>query len=460
MRAALTVLLPRVLRAATLIPNRLMNRAVQTVVEPQQGPLPANLPSSTIQRVAVSEVTPACAPHTGHQVTEVGAALAQSEHKSGSKRSRQQARHESGCASITTADVAERDVQSAQGSSSAQPGPSRRHQPSGGLVGRQKGHSKAAKRQQGSVTDASSAVQPDDPLGHDVDQKLQCPLCLSANTRFFTFIHKRRYFACGDCALLFMSPVHHLDPAAEKLRYDQHQNSEHNEGYCRFLSILVDAVVPYLRARTQTSAALDDAVTVIDPVHPDICVDQSAAASSASSCSSAGPTASHLTTTTTTAAAVPVPASEAAYLKGLDFGCGPRPVLSMLMERKGFPQQNYDVFYAKDDGLLAASYDFITCSETAEHFNQPAREMRLFDSLLRPGGILGIMTQFAPADEAAFRHWHYIKDPTHVSLYRPATLHFIAQLMNWKLMYCDNKSVVIYQKLSDVKPDGKLSAST
>ena len=32
------------------------------------------------------------------------------------------------------------------------------------------------------------------------------------------------------------------------------------------------------------------------------------------------------------------------------------------------------------------------CSETAEHFREPRVEFARFDALLRPGGVLGVMT--------------------------------------------------------------------
>jgi SAM-dependent methyltransferase len=74
--------------------------------------------------------------------------------------------------------------------------------------------------------------------------------------------------------------------------------------------------------------------------------------------------------------------------EGLDFGCGPGPVLAQQLRERGYETVLYDPFYAPDEGVLRRTYDFITCTETAEHFADPAREFEQLASLLRPGGLL------------------------------------------------------------------------
>ena len=64
--------------------------------------------------------------------------------------------------------------------------------------------------------------------------------------------------------------------------------------------------------------------------------------------------------------------------------------------------------------------------------------------LLRPGGLLGIMTTFQ-TDDARFAGWHYRRDPTHVVFYRESTLAFIAERMGWTMeIPCAN--VAIFRK--------------
>jgi 2-polyprenyl-3-methyl-5-hydroxy-6-metoxy-1,4-benzoquinol methylase len=61
----------------------------------------------------------------------------------------------------------------------------------------------------------------------------------------------------------------------------------------------------------------------------------------------------------------------AANSKGLDFGCGPGPTLSVMFEEAGHQVALYDPFYAPDRSALSGPYDFITLSEVAEHMAAP-----------------------------------------------------------------------------------------
>jgi len=118
--------------------------------------------------------------------------------------------------------------------------------------------------------------------------------------------------------------------------------------------------------------------------------------------------------------------------QGLDFGSGPGPTLSVMFEERGFPMQIYDPFFAPDASVLHRQFDFVSCSETAEHFFDPAAEFARFDRLLRPGGWLAIMTMMTPA-RSQFRQWHYPRDPTHVCFYGLDTMRWIAQQYGWQL---------------------------
>ncbi|MEI6970830.1 MAG: class I SAM-dependent methyltransferase [bacterium] len=189
-----------------------------------------------------------------------------------------------------------------------------------------------------------------------------CPLCEEENA-----IHRlaagldRPYLLCGRCDLVFVPPPSHPSPEEERARYDQHRNSPADTGYRRFLSQLVD---PLIR-RLKPGAA------------------------------------------------------------GLDFGCGPTAVLSLMLEEAGFRMSRYDPFYAPDRGVLDESYDFIACSEAIEHFFRPAGEWSLLLRLLKPGGLLGIMTLLRePGTD--FAGWWYRSDITHVCFYSRRTFKWLA----------------------------------
>lgn len=72
----------------------------------------------------------------------------------------------------------------------------------------------------------------------------------------------------------------------------------------------------------------------------------------------------------------------------------------------------------------------MTCTETAEHFHDPFTEFDRMGALLRPGGLLGVMTLFQ-TDDAKFAGWRYRRDPTHVVFYRETTLRHIARSRGW-----------------------------
>lgn len=172
----------------------------------------------------------------------------------------------------------------------------------------------------------------------------------------------RAYYHCPNCALIFADPASHLDAQAEKAIYDQHENDPADARYRQFLNRLAAPLLEKLQAD----------------------------------------------------------------MHGLDYGCGPGPTLSVMLEEAGMRVCHYDPIYAPDTQVLARQYDFVTCSEVVEHFHHPLRDWTQLVGLLRTGGWLGVMTSFVPpADE--FATWHYKNDPTHVSFYAPRTIDWLAQ---------------------------------
>ncbi|HDP94356.1 MAG TPA: class I SAM-dependent methyltransferase [Candidatus Aminicenantes bacterium] len=197
---------------------------------------------------------------------------------------------------------------------------------------------------------------------------MQCPVCGDGETGFYWRDQAREYVRCGECGLVFVPPRYYLSAAEEKKRYDLHENSPENEGYVRFLKKLFDPVM----GRLAPGAA------------------------------------------------------------GLDFGSGPGPVLAKMFRTAGFDMTLYDVFYAPDTAALEKSYDFITVCETAEHLHHPGRDLTLLYRLLRPGGMLAVMTKpVVPVEQ--FETWHYRKDETHVCFFAPETFQWLAERWGAKL---------------------------
>lgn len=213
-----------------------------------------------------------------------------------------------------------------------------------------------------------------------------CLLCGSTRAEFFctrndSGFSKRHYFRCPVCALVFLLPAQRLIRAEERRRYDSHQNDPEDARYLDFLGRL------------------------------------------------AAPLSERLP-----------PAAQ-----GLDFGCGPGPAMSRWFSLRGFHMQEYDPIYRPEARLLDQTYDFVTCSETAEHFFDPRREFLLLERLLKPGAFLGLMTRILE-DEKGFESWWYPRDPTHVVFYQPQTLEWIAEWRGWKLKR-PAADIAIFQKL-------------
>lgn len=131
-------------------------------------------------------------------------------------------------------------------------------------------------------------------------------------------------------------------------------------------------------------------------------------------------------------------------MRGLDYGCGPGPVLARMLVERGFAMNVYDPLYADDRSALAQRYDFITCSEVAEHFHQPGNDFTRLASLLEARGWLAVMTELLTPDRD-FALWHYPRDPTHVCFYSARTFEWLAAHHGWTL-HRSGTSVALFQR--------------
>ena len=209
-----------------------------------------------------------------------------------------------------------------------------------------------------------------------------CNICRSNAASSFNTLDSKTYWSCNVCGCKYLDKLYFIDPVEEEQRYLEHNNSIKDNEYRAFLSRLSD------------------------PLKEKISLGSN----------------------------------------GLDFGCGTGPALADMLTQDGFKVELYDPFFFPDKGVLSKQYDFITCTETVEHFYDPFKEFNILNDLLKPGGWLGVMTSFLTSDEM-FESWYYRRDPTHVSFYCEKTFQVIASQRNWK---CEIKSkdVVLLQKNS------------
>ena len=68
------------------------------------------------------------------------------------------------------------------------------------------------------------------------------------------------------------------------------------------------------------------------------------------------------------------------------------------------------------------------------------------ETLLEPGGMLGVLTGVLE-DDAAFPSWWYHRDPTHIAFYRADTLSWIAKRFDWTLERPSRDAALFYKGL-------------
>jgi len=185
------------------------------------------------------------------------------------------------------------------------------------------------------------------------------------NATFFFEDERRQYRQCEKCALIFVPVEFHLTRKEEMTQYDLHENGPTDPGYRQFLSRLAD---PLLKKLSPNST-------------------------------------------------------------GLDFGCGPGPTLSVMLEETGHQVALHDPFFKPNPNALKTTYDFITATEVLEHLHHPRRDLEAVWNCLQPGGWLGLTTKRA-RDREAFAQWHYKQDPTHVCFWSGTSLQWLANHWN------------------------------
>jgi len=215
---------------------------------------------------------------------------------------------------------------------------------------------------------------------------MKCILCESQELSIFfkrndPHLGDREYVKCVCCELVFLLPKYFLTKSEEKSRYDLHENTPNDDRYINFLQRLTD---PLLKKIKKGSV-------------------------------------------------------------GLDYGCGPGPAISTILEAHGMSVKDFDPVYFDDQSLLNDKYDFITCSEVAEHFYNPRVEFLRLSSILKDkGGYLAVMTQFR-REENDFSAWWYQREPTHVSFYHKRTFLWISRFLGLDVEFPEN-NIVIFSK--------------
>lgn len=169
------------------------------------------------------------------------------------------------------------------------------------------------------------------------------------------------YFICDGCGAYVKDRKFYFSPEDEKSQYDEHNNDVNDPRYQKFVSPITNAVLE-----------------MQSPEH-----------------------------------------------WGLDYGCGPGPVIASVLRKSGFQILLYDPFYHPDESVLIRQYDYIVSCEVFEHFYRPKHEIEKLLTLLKPKGRLYVMTHLYTR-VIDFSKWYYRKDMTHVFIYTHKTMDYIA----------------------------------
>ena len=207
-----------------------------------------------------------------------------------------------------------------------------------------------------------------------------CPLCFSKQVRDFATVDDKQYRRCEVCHLTFMSSEYYLDEDAELARYQLHENSPDDLRYREFLSRLSTHLTPKLPAAAE----------------------------------------------------------------GLDFGSGPGPTLSVMLEEQGFRVNLYDPFFAPSTDALQSHIRF-------HHVHGDGGTLLSTGKGVSATGRIAAKRGLARHHDrdvrigCGFRRWRYHREPTHVCFYKRETMIWIADQHTWKVEF-PQKNVTLFQK--------------
>lgn len=208
---------------------------------------------------------------------------------------------------------------------------------------------------------------------------MKCKICSETTEKLIDKQFNQIYHRCPNCEFIFLDEEYYLTHTEEKEQYDYHNNSIEDDGYVNFLMNYLDK-----------------------GVFP--------------------------------------------FVKNgnvLEFGSGPTPVLSELLERYEYNVTKYDLHYYNDESYLNNKYDAITSTEVFEHLKEPYKILKNLLNLLKAGGIVSIMTLSIPEDLEDFQTWWYRRDTTHICFFNEVTFKHLATLLGAELIYSDERIFVL-----------------
>lgn len=211
----------------------------------------------------------------------------------------------------------------------------------------------------------------------------ECKICQATTNVIKDSKKELIYYRCTSCGFISLNDESILNSTQEKEQYDLHNNGFESKGYVQMFEDFIDlAIEPYL----------GDIETA------------------------------------------------------LEFGSGPGPVLSKLLENRGLEVDIYDLYYSPLKVYECKVYDLITSTEVFEHLQKPLDILELLVKHTNKNGYIVLMTKFPPKDDKEFLAWWYRRDPTHISFFTPESFEVMAEKVGLKVLKTINQNIVVFQK--------------
>lgn len=211
---------------------------------------------------------------------------------------------------------------------------------------------------------------------------MTCKICSFETNLWEDSRFSQYYHYCPQCECVFLDPLFYTSKEAEKKVYENHHNTLENRGYVQMFEGFLDYFWDKLTCQENA----------------------------------------------------------------LDFGSGPTPVLSYLLQNRHVKVDCYDKFYQPIEIFENRTYDFITSTEVFEHLEAPLETLRFLKNHLRPGGIIAIMTLFHSNDYRQFLTWWYKRDTTHITFFTPKTIRTMAEKCGFDVIKEDGKRIAVLKK--------------
>lgn len=309
----------------------------------------------------------------------------------------------------------------------------------------------------------------------------ECPLCgATGNTLRLQSMDERDFTYCEVCKLIYIDNSFLPDVPHERERYEQHDNVPENAGYVKFLSRVLDPLLPYMSngaicldhgcgpgpVLAELVRAEGFTCWAYDPIfYPDGLAE---AAAELGSSEKKIPSSLNSTQSEEDNSEIDQ-RSESTKIhdseEGKRVGVSPSVMggnldseVKNVIAKRGqseFPNPSFNADSKSGSGTgkvldpidtLSEAFHVVFSTECFEHFHQPAQTISEIVGMVKKGGYLGVMTEMW-TDLDRFSSWYYTRDDTHVIFFHEQTFDWLCGEYGLRRVWSDGKRVMIFQKL-------------